>query len=159
MIKSKTPLADVRRWLMKHRLDGVRCPCCDQYAKVYKRMIGDAMARGIMAMYREHGTEFGYLPDVRRKYGLQNKAESLLRYWGLIEERPARRTDGGHTGWWRVTEFGERFVLGKVRVSKYVFIYNGECIGKDKSVRVSIQEALGKKFNYNELMNNKEGTA
>lgn len=131
---------------------GHSCPCCAQFAKVYKRPINSSMARDLIAMYRLHGLEFCYLPDVRTATKSRgNREESKLRYWGLIEEEQTLRPDGGRAGWWRVTELGERFVLNQTHVQKYAHIYDGRRLRFSGSP-VSIVEALGQKFNYRELM-------
>lgn len=146
-------LREAREKLLVDRWEGVSCPCCGQMAKVYRRKINSSMARGLIAAYRENGLTFGWLQDVRRMQGeTDNREESKLRYWGLMEEEPERRPDGGRSGWWRVTSEGEAFVRGQIRVPKYAFLYDGFCLRLDHGEMVTISDALGTPFNYDDLM-------
>jgi hypothetical protein len=76
-----------------------------------------------------------------------------LRYWGLIEEEPVRRDDGGRAGWWQITDRGEQFVRGTLKVPKYALIFDGRLLRLDETGGyVTITDALGKKFDWTELM-------
>jgi hypothetical protein len=132
---------------------GTECPCCRRLAKLYSRAINSSQARGLIALYKAYGRDFGYLQDVRRAHGqTDNREESKLRYWGLVEEEPTRRPDGGRAGWWRVTRTGEEWVMGNTSVPRYAQIYASECLGLTGEP-VTIFDALGEHFNYRELMN------
>lgn len=132
--------------------EGHTCPLCKQFAKVYRRKINSTQARALIIIHRQCGTDWAYLPSLRMALAPHHSNEEpKLRYWGLLEERPINRGDGGRAGEWRVTELGQRFVKGEVTVQKYARIYNGHCLGF-VGERISIREALGDKFNYDELM-------
>ncbi len=145
-------LGEARQLVRRYLNEGLRCPCCEQMAKVYRRKINSSMAGDLIAMYRAFGTEWGYLPDLRKRASLKgNREESKLRYWGLVEERNERREDGGHAGWWRVTAKGEQFIRRQAKLPKYAHIYDGNRVaysGPD----TGIVEALGSPFRYDELM-------
>lgn len=148
------PLSEVRAVLRTLVEEGHRCPCCTQLAKVYRRRINSSQARNLILTYRANGREFGYLQKVRRSAnvnGRDNREESKLRYWGLIEEASTRRPDGGRAGWWRVTEKGEQWIHGRITVPKYARIYDTRCL-QLLGDPVTIKDALGKRFDYNELM-------
>lgn len=145
-------LGDARDRLRELVNDGHRCPVCTQFAKVYKRKINSTMARDLIALYRAAGRDWAYLPDVRKQSGSRsNREESKLRFWSLIEEEPSVRPDGGRAGYWRVTTFGEAFVLGRLKVPKYARIYDDRLLGHEGE-EVTIHDALGAKFFYDELM-------
>jgi hypothetical protein len=144
-------LAEVRDWLREAVKEGVHCPCCNQMAKVYNRKITSRMAFTLIEVYRAAGTDWCHVPSTVTFTGDSGEI-SKLRYWGLVVEGSPRRDDGGRAGMWRITDFGERFVKGNYRVPKYAHIYDGRRLGFDDSVRVSIRDALGTKFNYDELM-------
>lgn len=144
-------LGEAREQLRALVEDGHRCPCCSQYAKVYRRKIHSGMAFALILMWRHSRDEWLYKPDVLRGIGSSSRDESLIRYWGLIEEETELRPDGGRSGWWRVTLAGGDWVRGFTRISKYALVYDGRCLGF-RGERVSIREALGSKFNYDELM-------
>ena len=74
-----------------------------------------------------------------------------LEYWGLLEEERGVRPDGGRAGYWRVTLRGEDWLHGKVEVPKYARVYDGRMLSLT-GPSWSVFEALGKKFDYRELM-------
>jgi hypothetical protein len=49
-------LADAQKWLAERVKGGARCPCCNQFTKVYRRQINSGMARSLIAMYL-HGPQ------------------------------------------------------------------------------------------------------
>lgn len=154
MISDHLTLAEVRD-LFRPVVEngGDYCPLCTQFAKVYKRSINSSMARDLIMMYRDSGKDWCHLPTVRAKQKSRgNREESKLRYWGLVREDPeAIREDGGRAGWWQVTDKGELWVQGKIRVPKYALVYDSRCLGL-KGEPVDIQTALGRRFNLEELM-------
>jgi hypothetical protein len=73
-------------------------------------------------------------------------------HWNLIASVGGNRADGcKHNGHWRITERGEQFVKQQILVPSHVYLYNGKFQGYSQE-STSILQALGKKFNYNELM-------
>lgn len=145
-----TPLGEARVWLIDGALaGGVKCPCCGQRAQVYRRTINSGMAKSLASMYAQRGTEWINVPD---DVGARSREEGKLRYWGLVTEEGTPRTDGGRNGWWRVTEAGERFVLGQATVPKYALVYDGNCLGLVGD-EVRIEDCVKDKFNLRKLLN------
>jgi hypothetical protein len=151
-----TTLSEARGWLRERVDDGAHCPCCTQFAKVYRRKLNSAMAYALILMYRHGGDEDGwcYVPDLLIRRTNRGGDEAKARYWGLIEEPPdAMREDGStRVGTWRLTADGAAFVRGELKVAKYARVYDGRCLGLDDAQLVDITDALGKRFNYRELM-------
>lgn len=143
-------LEDAQDWLRENVDDGARCPCCTQFAKVYRRKINAGMARALVIMWSLNGTDWFYLPDITHKW--QGRDESNLRHFGLIEEAGERRPDGTRKGWWHVTNLGASFVRGHTSIAKYARIYDGRCLGLDETETVTIHDALGDRFRLDELM-------
>lgn len=143
-------LEEAQKFLRDRLSEGTECPCCEQFAKVYRRKITAATAQALILMYREARRGWVYMPDLlQRKQADETKA----RYWGLIEESHETRGDGSsRVGVWRLTQHGVDFVLGNVEIPKYALIYDGECQGLDESESVTIHDALGTRFNYADLM-------
>ena len=56
------------------------------------------------------------------------------------------------TGFYKITELGKKFVAREVSVPMYIFLYNGATVKRLDTETIDIYEALGEKFNYNELM-------
>jgi hypothetical protein len=146
-----TPLAEAKVWLLERLAEGVRCPCCTQYAKEYVRRLNAGMAEALVRMYRTHGTDWQDKTETLRGVGPAARDESLLRHWGLLQEYGERREDGGHAWWWRVTALGEQFVLGRVTVPSHVRLYDNHYMGTQGG-QVQIVDCLGQRFDFAELM-------
>lgn len=152
MNPAEVTLAEAQAWLRARIDDGERCPCCTQRAQVYRRKINSGMARAFIQFYRAYGTDWGHKPTALKGLGAAARDESLLRYWDLWVEADEPREDGGRAGWWQVTERGEQFVLGYTRVPKYARIYDSRLLRFDTEEFVTIKDALGDRFDYDELM-------
>lgn len=141
-------LREVRSRLLTKRSAGTQCPACGQHVKEYRRKVNARMARTLIAMYRAGGAErYVHLPTVAGD-GCEG---SKLRYWGLVEQAPDRRDDGGQSGWWKITDRGANWLTNRTVIQKYARIFDGECLGLEGEL-VRIEHALGEKFNYEELM-------
>jgi hypothetical protein len=139
------------REILRELLDaGHKCPCCTQMAKIYRRKITGRQAAALISLFRAAGRDYGHFPTVAPDHYEAAQA-ALLRYWGLTEELQEKREDGGRAGWWRVTERGEAWIRGQTTVPKYARTYDSRCLGLTGE-SVTVVDALGTKFNYNELM-------
>lgn len=137
-----------KNWLNSQLAKGVRCPLCNQHAKMYRRKINTGMAKSLIRMYRINQKSWVHVSAL----GAASREEGKLAYWGLVEEQKGPGSHGGRAGYWRVTDDGEQFLLGRMTVSMYALVYNSQCFGFD-GPRVGIQGALGTRFDYHELMN------
>lgn len=142
-------LAEAQQWLADRITAGARCPCCNQYSKVYRRQINSGMARSLIAMYL-HGPQ-GQWVHLPTQVGARSREEGKLRYWGLVEEKADSRDDGGRAGYWRLTDAGRAWVTGQSTVHKFVAVYNNTVL-RSYGDQISINDALGKRFSYAELM-------
>lgn len=144
-------LGEARAWLREQaQAEGAKCPCCTQFTRVYRRIITSAMARGLIAMWRDSPTDWFHMPTV---LGHLAGDHAKLRYWGLIEEETVRRVDGGRAGWWRITEQGARFVKRAALVPRHALVFDGQLMRLDATDgHVSIADALGERFDYGALM-------
>jgi hypothetical protein len=144
-------LAEARDLLRTLVTDGHTCPCCQQMAKVYRRRVNSGMARELLAMYRTAGVgHWVHVRDVERSAGGGEVAK--MRHWGLVQPMPARRDDGGHAGYWRVTPHGEAWLSGQCRIPKYALLYNSRLLRLDDTQTVTISDALGEPFDLRDLM-------
>lgn len=137
---------------------GAKCPVCKQFAKVYAHPLGSTMARFLIVLVKKH-EQHGEWIHARDLYAHVPGASttggyfSLLIHWGLIEGKPNDKDPTKRcSGFWRPTQSGIDFAYGRIRVPRYIETYNGKCIAIDKSVQISVTEALGEKFDYSELM-------
>ena len=143
-------LAEAQKWLADRVMTGARCPCCNGYAKVYRRQINSGMARSLIAMYL-HGPQ-GQWVHLPTQVGARSREEGKLRYWGLVEEQvDVQRADGGRAGYWRITDAGRAWVTGQSTVPKFAAVYNNAVLRRYGD-EITITDALGSKFNYSDLM-------
>lgn len=133
--------------------DGVACPCCGQWVKTYRRVLNSQMAHFIIRLYRhlgKTGNEYALSRDFLDAGHKASSDGTYLRLWNLI--RP-HRDDRGRTikGEWGITPEGVAFVDARMTVNQAVYIRAGKVLRFDKD-QTDIKEALGRKFDYDELM-------
>lgn len=136
-----TTLEKAKQWLRAHFVDGTDCPCCGQFVKQYQRKLDSFMAYALILIYKhfakEGADEWLHVPSYLVETGAGPQAgggaSAKLRYWGLIEDKPATRPDGGkHTGFYRITEKGRLFVENKAKVRKYIYLFNQKPVRVDQ---------------------------
>jgi hypothetical protein len=154
-----TTLQEARIWLRDRIKEGRLCPCCNQNAKMYRRKLNSAMARGLIFLYQLWREDPNAWWDVTQEIS-DRKIVDLLRsrewpkakYWDLIEQKPGKRSDGApNSGMWRITDLGRKFVLQQIQVPSHAFVFDKKCRGLDGD-DTTIVQALGKRFHYDDLM-------
>lgn len=156
-------IAESRAWVQARLDDGTTCPVCDQHAQRYYRTLNSGMARWLMVLARlspRHMPRWVSTRDVIRHAATlrgfgssmgSGEAPSLLPFWGLIETKPSDDPAKKHSGVWRPTEKGHAFVAGELAIPRRVVVYNN-ALERFDGTDATIRAALGKKFNYEELM-------
>jgi hypothetical protein len=140
---------EVREYLNSNVAKGTTCPCCDQTVKMYPNKITGYMA-SILIKYYKRGFEWVHPIE---EFKTINGDYAKLRHWGLTEKSSeVSDPDKKSNGKWRITQKGVDFVEGNLKISQTAMLYNNKCWGF-KGKHVSIREALGTKFNFQELMN------
>lgn len=142
-----------KEFLRSNWTKGTDCPCCGQYVKLYKRKLNSGMAYGLIEAYKLSKTDWFHVNDLLdRKIAMAQLEVPRLKYWGLVEHKDNNDNPNTKTsGYWRVTQRGRDFVEANISVPKHVYVYNGKDRGFSDE-RTTINEALGNKFNYDELM-------
>lgn len=145
-------LEEAKEFLRENWENGVPCPCCKQFVKLYKRKLNSSMARTLINLYRasdglqswHHHTDFR----------TESNDYPYLKIWELIEEKEhdPEDTTKKNSGYWRLTSKGIDFVQDEGTVKSHIRTYNSKFYGF-AGKQVNIRECLGKKFNYEELMN------
>lgn len=148
-------LAEARPILRALAHDGANCPLCHRRVKIYARKLTSVAARTVAALYKEHSLSWGHVADVARKHLADVQSQggylTLAHNWGLIQEERRRGSDGGRTGYWRVTPLGAAWLRGEETVPLYADIYDGRCLGLHGDL-VTVQDVLGSHFNFAELV-------
>lgn len=157
----------VRRFFASRLDTGDDCPCCTRYAKRQHRVLGCGPARWLIELvylYKDDPIHTGQvIKNLKGANVSGSDATSVLPLYGLISPAPApsrksippsersKAPKGRTSGYWRPTQLGRDFVFEKINVPERVVT----CLGLPEAfegIPVSIREALGKKFNYAELM-------
>jgi hypothetical protein len=149
-----TTLSEAVNWVNENKMEGVICPCCGQIAKVYKRKLHTSMALTLINLYKKNeNNDWVDVKDFLRINKLKNSHDwTLLRYWGIIEEKQKGEEKTKTSGLWRITEKGKLFVENRLEVPRHIYIFDTKLLGNSEQV-TTIIDALGDKFNYNELFN------
>ena len=147
-------IANIKTNVMhKARHRGADCPVCGQFVKVYKRTINASMAAQLIRAQHFYGMrESFHVKDLLEGEG-GGADFAKLRYWNLIVELHNDNPFKKNSGRWMVTEHGSAFVMGFRQIPKYALIYNGRFLDFDGDETITIQDSLGNKFNYQELIN------
>lgn len=160
--ESMTDLEQARDHV-RSRLDagGVRCPCCGQFAKRYKRKLSSIMACWLIAFRRAQKAPQEWMHvdrvalELRSITSIRSGDYGKLRFWGLLEPREvgedAADEDKKASGVWQLTVKGAAFVAGEVKVPRYALVFDNALQGYDGE-EIGVQEALGSRFSYTELM-------
>lgn len=160
-----TSIAQAKDWLRFRAKKGCRCPCCKQYVKIYKRALGSQMARWLIWLVRtwDHKFQPRMLKRVDNEAWIDIRLSPVrggdyakLLHWGLVQHKiDVLEKNGGRdkrdSGLWRPTFKGIDFVNGKVKMPSHVYLYDNMKIGEESAL-ITIEQALGKRHSYKELM-------
>lgn len=93
------------------------CPHCHQTMMIYRRGIRKFMLFCIRKLFFKYGYESIKTRDLEPIAAMNSNFE-LLAHWGLIESVEGSR--------WKITRRGVDFILGKIEIHKYVWIYDNK---------------------------------
>ena len=147
-------LSEARKEVMDALDDGIICPCCDKYVRQYKRKFNSTMARSLIWLvntHRELSDGWVDVPYLAPRWLVQTNQLPTVRWWGLIERHPSTDSATKHSGLWRPTAAGIAFVNRESRIIASAITYNGNVTGFTGD-EIDIEDALGEKFNYAEIM-------
>lgn len=149
--KTILSLKDASKFVEENKIGGVICPCCGRKNKLYPRQINATMAEWLVALVRKNAKtkDWVSIDDLPQQRGGEY---GHLRYWGLVALRDNDDKSKRTSGMWMPTQRGIEFVnKPSTSLPKYAYVYNGvvEAWSDEKK---TIIDALGTKFNYQELM-------
>lgn len=133
------------------------CPCCDHRVQFYRRKFHRTMALDVIWLEyqrRRHGDEFVRVKHRKlfgREYAADTSDLGKLKHWGLAEPMPNEDPTKKTSGYWRITKRGTQLMRGEIKVRQYAVIYLDR-LYRYEGPEVSISSALGKRFDYSELM-------
>lgn len=145
-------LEEAKQELQENLHEGTECPCCGQFAKLYKRKFNSTMARCLIKLYGMED-KFHHVSQIIEGISPTGSGDfSKLRYWGAIEEMPNDNRTKKTSGYWRITEAGRDIVQNPLKkLEGYALVYNSEALKMEGET--TLVDALGEKFDYQELMN------
>lgn len=133
--------------------DGTDCPCCGQWVQVYERRIYGPVAVFLLWLVGAsgRGSEWVHVNEAPVLQGRRGGGDKdKLKLFGLAEDQRSEDASKRSSGLWKPTPRGIRFASGEIEVPKYAYVFNKEVRGFSDET-VSIQEALGKKYDYREV--------
>jgi hypothetical protein len=134
--------------------DGGHCPVCNRWGKIYGRNINRTMTISLIWLASAETDQEGWVdvPTKAPRWLVRSNQLPTLKWWGLVERKPNDKdSTNKHSGMWKVTERGARFVDGKIAVPKRAFTYNDEVLGFEDNL-VLIHECFRNQFDYEEIM-------
>lgn len=153
MTPTLVTLEEAASWLSKNMKRGADCPCCGQMCRIYRRAFNASMANSLIWLVSQNATtEWIDVPARAPGWLTKSREFPKSRYWGLIEEKPNKDPSKRCSGLWRPTKEGIDFVFSRSRIASHVYLFDNAVMGFEEKRTTSIQEALGKKFDYSELM-------
>lgn len=138
--------------------EGCTCPVCGQYVKEYKRKLNSTMAAGLIWLTgesRKNGeVDFVHIGKTAPRWLVKAGGTiQTLSHWDLIIQKPNFDTKTRTSGLWMPTVKGLNFARGNITVPSHVYLYNNVVQGFSEE-EITIQQALGEKFSYQQLMDN-----
>ena len=132
---------------------GFTCDCCGSFCKRYFRKMNCNMAMTMIALFRKKKFGFVRVEEFLRVNGYPRSGDfPYLVHYGMLEKMSGERADGSKkNGFYKLTDKGRQFVLEQIKVPQTFIIYNGKCEGFEGK-EIGIVDALGKHFDYRELM-------
>jgi len=141
---------------------GCRCFACGQKVQIYQYRITPGMAKTLLMLYR-HFYKYpasnpvhvdSFISALGGKDRPKGNKHALLCHWGFLETCESGRKGKGY---YRITEDGKKFVLGKIDAPESVVMYNGKCFGESGKKR-KFADCLREPFDLEEFLNqNMEG--
>lgn len=149
-------LIDPEEFMLKVKMQkhGLRCPCCSRLVKVYPRILNSEMAWFLLLLVKAYNKypRFYSMRDLMPKEHKATSEGPYLIHWGLIEKSDGHNSAMAPAGTYRPTEKGLRFAHGLERVPSHAHIIPPNTLVRWSDKTTDIKKALGKKFNYEELM-------
>lgn len=132
---------------------GYKCSSCGQLVKRYFRKFNSNMALALIVLYKHKEKGFIHLENTMKELGYNRCGDaSYMRHYRLIEKMEGKREDGSsRNGMYKITGLGIMFVEGTSKVMAKFIISNNKHDGFEGD-EITIQDALGTKFDYRQLM-------
>lgn len=146
-----TTLAEAKDWLAEQskKTKGAYCPCCAKAHRTYGRKITSVQAAVLVLLHQAYsvGTVIhiqNFVVGLGNTELMRGREWGRLVHWDLIEST-------ANKGEYLLCQGGAWFIDGTMPITEKAWIRDNVCLGFEGK-NVTIAEALGKKFDLNELM-------
>jgi len=153
----KSAVDSVRAKVRAEALEGadLRCPVCSRLVKLYKRRLHSEMVlwlAGLEFLCRD-GEYHTTLEIIQHTQHLEGRGTNgaLLIHWGLIVKIPVENRGNAPAGSYRITDKGKAFLAQRIEVPARAHFLCEELVGFSQETTTAA-EAVGNKFDFNELM-------
>lgn len=128
------------------------CPHCGHKSIEYRRSLNSNMALSLLVLLKSGNTGWVHMEELLRSNGYKRCGDfSYLVHYRFIEKLKEKREDGSsRNGLYKITSYGIMFAEGKTTAKEKFIMYNGKHIGFEGEL-ITIKEALGTKFNYEQI--------
>jgi hypothetical protein len=111
------------------------------------------MARGLIWLARKAGAERRWvdIPKEAPRWLVKSNQISITALWDFVESQKSADPKKKATGLWRPTPRGVGFAKGRIKVRQRVHTFNNRVVGWS-GPEIDVKEALGKNFDYTEVM-------
>lgn len=145
---------EAKEHLRENFKKGCNCPTCGQRVQLYNYRLFASSAYALIRLHKLGG-EWHHIKDFAEATDTTPRASHFaeLRFWGMVEpmpmnEDPKKKASGN----WRITEKGRNFVRNRLNVKSRILVFNNKFVGyAENAENITIREALGNAFNYEEL--------
>lgn len=113
------------------KIDGMDCPCCGRFAKLYRYTISKAQAAAFnwIVLASDEGHMFAAVQELAPKWLLRSNSHGKLALWGLLETKLSDDPGVHCPGLWRPTEYGMQWWRGEITVPKYALVFDSKVHG------------------------------
>ena len=154
-----TPISVGQVWLDHYAKGkgGALCPSCNRAVKYTAFRLNNQLARLLIICYRCYrpgtGINIRALMKACKRNFIKGREWNKLGYWSLVNLIDASgQPTTKPTDLCMLTQKGQDFVYSNLQVVKTVWIREKQLVAADSST-VSIRKVLGKKYDYDFLMN------
>lgn len=152
-------ITGVAEYIRKALIEGkpTQCNDCGQRVARYKITLNSGMAMSLIWLAKASkydSNSWIHIQSTATRMVLASRSYPKLQHWGLIEPSLNLDPTKKDSGKWRITEKGLRFVRAEESVPSFYLVYDNKVLEwSDRTV--SIVGALGKKFDYRKVLEEK----
>lgn len=143
-------LQDAQRLVHDGMKQGIECPCCRQFCKIYARKFNSNMAMFLCSLVREYYAA-GAKPVHYSKCKFRGRDYPYIAGWELAGTSTANSGQKRTSGFWYPSQKGVDFVKGQITIPSHALYFNQQLVGFSDD-QINIRQAFSTPFTYQQLM-------